>query len=99
MLPLIWLGIVTHDRGLAEDLLPDPRLGFLAHAASLTAAEQTASTARLIFNDYLDVTVAAFFMASFVVILALLGEGVVPRHQPRHRSILRSPLSTPDSVR
>jgi carbon starvation protein len=67
--PLIWLGIVTLTAGWQKIFSADPRLGFLAHAASLTAAEHTANTARLIFNDYLDVTVAAFFMASFVVIL------------------------------
>jgi carbon starvation protein len=69
-LPLAWLTVVTLTAGWQKIFAGDPRLGFLAHAASLSAAEHSANTARLIFNDYLDVSVAAFFMASFVVILA-----------------------------
>jgi len=58
---------------------PDVKLGFLSHAhmiaaqiaaGSLPAAITTMSDAhRMIFNDYLDAGVAAFFMVSVVVIL------------------------------
>jgi carbon starvation protein len=69
MAPLAWLTAVTLTAGMEKIFSVDPRLGFLADAARLAAAGHTATTARLIFNDYLDVGVAAFFMASFVVIL------------------------------
>jgi carbon starvation protein len=69
-LPLAWLALVTMTAGIEKIFSSDPRLGFLAHAAQTAAAAHTDSTARLIFNDYLDSAVAAFFMASFVLILA-----------------------------
>jgi len=40
----------------------DPKLGFLAHAASLVGASNP-NAARLIFNDRLNAVVALFFMA------------------------------------
>ena len=53
---------------------PDPKLGFLAHAqliegqiasGTLPAVIKTVADAqRMIFNDYLDAAVAAFFMIS-----------------------------------
>ena len=80
ILPLAWLGIVTMTAGWVKIFSPDPKLGFLAHAhivegqvasSALPAAIKTVADAkRVIFNDYLDAAVAAFFMISVVVILA-----------------------------
>jgi carbon starvation protein len=80
MLPLAWLGIVTMTAGWEKLFSPDPKLGFLSHAhlvegqvaaGALPAAIKTIGDAhRVIFNDYLDAAVAAFFMAAVVVILA-----------------------------
>jgi carbon starvation protein len=48
---------------------PDPNLGFLAHAVSLsTSTDPDAS--RMIFNDRLDAVIALFFMAVVVVMIA-----------------------------
>ncbi len=78
--PLVWLVIVTMSAGWAKLFSPDPKLGFLAHAAFLRAAaaagsipagaKTTGDVLRMAFNDYLDAAVAAFFMISIVVILA-----------------------------
>jgi carbon starvation protein len=80
MLPLAWLTIVTMTAGWAKLFSPDPKLGFIAHAhliegqvasGTLPAVVKTVADARrMIFNDYLDAAVAAFFMVSVVVILA-----------------------------
>jgi len=80
MLPLAWLGIVTMTAGWQKIFSPDPKLGFLSHAhlvegqvaaGALPAAIKTIADARrVIFNDYLDAAVAAFFMISVLVILA-----------------------------
>jgi carbon starvation protein len=77
--PLIWLVIVTMSAGWAKMFSPDPHLGFLSHARSLGAAidagalpagiASAAAARRMMFNDYLDAAVAAFFMISVVVIL------------------------------
>ena len=79
MLPLGWLVIVTTTAGWQKIFASDPRLGFLAHARQLAAqaasgtlpAAITEVTARrMIFNDYLNAAVAAFFLLAVVVILA-----------------------------
>ena len=80
MLPLAWLGIVTMTAGWQKLFSPDVKLGFLSHAhliesqlatGALPAAIKTVGDAkRVIFNDYLDAAVAAFFMISVIVILA-----------------------------
>jgi carbon starvation protein len=80
MLPLAWLTIVTMAAGWQKLFSPDAKLGFLAHAhvvqgqiaaGTLPAAMASAGVAqRMIYNDYLDAGVAAFFMISVVVILA-----------------------------
>jgi carbon starvation protein len=80
MLPLVWLTLVTMSAGWEKLFSPDVRLGFLSHAHlierqiaanALPAAIKTITDARrVIFNDYLDAGVAAFFMISVVVILA-----------------------------
>jgi len=80
LLPLAWLAIVTMSAGWVKLFSPDPKLGFLSHAKlidgqiasnALPAAIKTIADARrVIYNDYLDAAVAAFFMISVVVILA-----------------------------
>ena len=79
LLPLVWLGIVTMTAGWQKIFSDDVKIGFLKHAAvvkdqiasgTLPAAIKTVSDAnRVVFNDYLDAAVAAFFMLSVVVIL------------------------------
>ena len=79
LLPLTWLAIVTLSAGWLKIFSDNPKLGFLSHAglfegmvssgtlpkgvATLEAAQ------RMIFNDYVDAAVAAFFMISVIVIL------------------------------
>ena len=80
MIPLAWLVIVTMTAGTLKIFSSDPKLGFLSHASMLK--EQIASGTlpanvasvdianRLIFNDYLNSGVAAFFLIAVIVILA-----------------------------
>jgi carbon starvation protein len=80
ILPLAWLTVVTMDAGWEKLFSPNPKLGFISHAhvladqvasGTLPAAIAGAAAAhRMIFNDYLDAAVAAFFMVAVVVILA-----------------------------
>ena len=80
LIPLVWLVAVTMTAGYQKIFSADPKLGFLAHAENIGSAIASgalpASIAsvevarRLIFNDYLNTAVAAFFMVSVVVILA-----------------------------
>ncbi len=81
IMPLAWLTIVTMAAGWDKLFSPDPKLGFLAHADLLKQAVDVRSVLpagvasladahRMMYNDYLDAAVTAFFMLSVVVILA-----------------------------
>ncbi len=79
ILPLLWLGTVTMTASWQKIFSDDVKIGFLKHAAvvkeqiaagTLPAAIKSVSDAnRVVFNDYLDAGVAAFFMIAVAVIL------------------------------
>ncbi|HEV8303494.1 MAG TPA: carbon starvation CstA family protein [Gemmatimonadales bacterium] len=66
--PLAWIVLVTMTAGWQKVFSADPKLGFLAHAASL-AGSSAANAARLIFNDRLNAVVALFFMGVVAVLI------------------------------
>jgi carbon starvation protein len=74
LLPMAWLLVVTLTAGWQKLFSADPRLGFLAHAAS-TAAAVAAGTldpargARLVMNDRIDAVVTGVFMAVVVLVV------------------------------
>jgi carbon starvation protein len=76
LLPLVWVLAATLTAGWQKVFADDPRIGFLAHAASV-AGQLAAGTiegsrgARLIFNDRLDAVVTLAFMSvTTLVVLA-----------------------------
>jgi len=66
--PLLWLVAVTFTASWHKVFDPNPRIGFLSHAAQLAAGP--AANARLIFNDRLDavVTCALIVMVALILI-------------------------------
>ncbi len=68
LVPLAWLVTVTITAGWQKVFSPDPRLGFLAHAASL-AGSANPDAPRLVFNDHVNAFVAVLFMAIVVVLI------------------------------
>ncbi len=68
LVPLAWLSTATLIAGWQKVFSPDPKLGFLAHAASL-ATSTNPNAARMIFNDRLDAVIALFFMAIVLVVI------------------------------
>ncbi len=65
--PLLWLVAVTFTASWHKILDPNPRIGFLSHAAQLASAP--AANARLIFNDRLDAVVTGALIAMVGMIL------------------------------
>ena len=79
LLPLAWLVVVTMSAGATKLFSPEPRLGFLAQARVLRAAQAAGTLppgvksagdlGQMIANNYLDAAVAAFFLLAVIVIL------------------------------
>jgi carbon starvation protein len=75
--PLVWLLAVTMTAGYQKLFHPHVRIGFLSHAADLSAklasgqipAEKIAETQTLIFNDRLDAAITGLFMVLVFVIV------------------------------
>jgi carbon starvation protein len=83
IVPTVWLLICTLYAGWQKVFDPNPKIGFLAHADKYSAAlakgevlapaKSIEQMQQVIFNDYLDAGLAAFFM---VVVLSVLVFGV-----------------------
>jgi len=79
IVPATWLVCCTVTAGLEKAFSPDPAVGFVAHARTLSRAiaagkvlapaHSLGEMSRLVFNDYLDATLAALFVA---VVIAMV---------------------------
>ncbi len=80
IVPATWLVCLHRDRRPGEGVhSPDPAVGFIAHARTLSRAiaagkvlapaHSLGEMSRLVFNDYLDATLAALFVA---VVIAMV---------------------------
>jgi carbon starvation protein len=90
LLPLTWVLAATLTAGWQKVFASDPRLGFLAHAATVVdqmaaGGMDSARGARLIFNDRLDAVVTLSFMTvTLLVVLASAREWalILTRRKP-----------------
>jgi carbon starvation protein len=79
VVPTTWLLLCTVTAGLEKAFSPDPAVGFISHAlkfGSAVAANQVLAPARtladmnrVIFNDYLDATLAGLSVAIVVTMV------------------------------
>ena len=77
--PTAWLIICTVTAGLEKVFSPNPAVGFLSHAHKfgsaaaaghvLAPAKTLADMSRVVFNDYLDATLAALAVAIVVTVV------------------------------
>lgn len=84
ILPATWLVLCTVTAGLEKVFDPDPAIGFIAHARHLSSAiaagqvlvpaRSLGEMSRLVFNDYLDATLAALFAA---VVVSMVVYGII----------------------
>jgi carbon starvation protein len=82
--PTLWLLVCTLTAGLQKVVSPVPAIGFVAHAQQfsdaaaagkmLAPAKTMEEMQRVIFNDYVDATLAALFVA---VVLAMTVYGLI----------------------
>jgi carbon starvation protein len=82
IVPAAWLVVCTVTAGLEKIFSPNPKVGFLSHALKfsqaleakevLAPAKSLAEMTRVIFNDYLDATLAALAV-SIVLIMVVYG--------------------------
>ena len=83
IVPTIWLLACTLTAGWQKVFAADPKVGFLAHANKFQAAHDAGTVLapaktveqmeRIIFNDYVDATLAGFFI---IVVLSVVVYGV-----------------------
>ncbi|MES2127383.1 MAG: carbon starvation CstA family protein [Pseudomonadota bacterium] len=83
MVPTAWLLACTLTAGYQKIFDANPRVGFVAHAQKFQAAidagtvlapaKSLAQMQQVVFNDYLDASLAGFFI---FVVLAVLGFGI-----------------------
>jgi len=100
IVPSTWLVITTVTAGLQKVFSTDPAIGFLSHARKfsdavvagkvLAPAKSLETMNRVIFNDYVDATLAAVFV---LVVLATVLYGYI-----NARKALGSPKSTAAEV-
>ena len=82
VVPTVWLLLCTLTAGWQKIFSDNPKVGFLAHAAKLSAAadegkisapaKSLAQMHRIIFNDYVDAALTGVFVL-FVVSMAVYG--------------------------
>jgi carbon starvation protein len=79
IVPTVWLLVCTLTAGLQKVFSANPAIGFVAHARQFSAAlagekilapaKAVTEMQRIIFNDYVDATMSALFVAVVVAVL------------------------------
>jgi carbon starvation protein CstA len=90
VVPTLWLVVCTVTAGLEKVFSPNPKVGFLSHAEKFSqglAAQQVLAPAkslpemsRVIFNDYLDATLAAL---AVIIVIVTVVYGILRVRQAR----------------
>ena len=84
IVPATWLVVCTITAGLEKVLSPDPNVGFISHALKygdaiaagklLAPAKTLGEMRRIVFNDYIDASLAAVFV---LVVVATVIYGLI----------------------
>jgi carbon starvation protein len=104
IVPAAWLVLCTVTAGFLKVFSADPAVGFLAHASKfsdalaagkvLAPAKSLAEMHRVVFNDYVNATLAAVFAT---IVLIMVGYGIQAclraMHNPRSSALEVGPLA------
>ncbi len=103
IVPMVWLVLCTVTAGLEKVFSPNPAVGFVSHALKFGAAASAGQIlapaktlhemGRVVFNDYLDASLAGLF-AMIVMTMVIYGIIDVRKalHTPRDTSAEVGPL-------
>ncbi|MBB5609061.1 MULTISPECIES: carbon starvation CstA family protein [unclassified Janthinobacterium] len=108
IVPTIWLLLCTLTAGWQKIFDANPRVGFLAHAQKYSAAlnegtllapaKSVAQMQQIIFNDYLDAGLAAFFVIVVVSVLVFGIRTVMKARADNQPSTQESPFQAMPAV-
>ena len=98
LLPLSWLLICTLTAGWQKIFHADPKIGFLAHAGRysdslargelLAPAKSVAQMRQVIFNDYVNASLCALFVAVVVAMVAFGLRAIVVARRAEQPTVL-----------
>lgn len=87
VVPLVWVAICTLTAGWQKIFHIDPKIGFLAHAEKfataaasgeiLAPAKDAADMSRIIFNDYVNATMAALLITLVLTMMAFAVAAII----------------------
>jgi carbon starvation protein len=102
LVPTAWLLVCTLTAGWQKIFDANPKVGFLAHAAKLGAAadegkivapaKSLAQMQRVIFNDYVDATLAGLFILVVVSIAIYGARAVLRAWRASHPTVRETPF-------
>jgi len=108
IVPTIWLLLCTLTAGWQKIFDANPRVGFLAHAQKYSAAlnegtllapaKSAAEMQQIIFNDYLDAGLAAFFVIVVVSVLVFGIRTIIKARADNKPSTQESPFQAMPTV-
>jgi len=102
MAPAAWLLICTLTAGWQKIFSPDPKVGFLSHAAKyadgiaqnvlIAPAKTPEAMSRIVFNDRLDAALCALFMFVVLSVLVYSIRSVLAARASRHPTVRETPF-------
>ncbi|MBV7538951.1 carbon starvation protein A [Duganella sp. sic0402] len=102
IVPTIWLLLCTLTAGWQKIFDANPKIGFLAHAAKyqaaldegkiLAPAKSIAQMQQVIFNDYLDASLAGFFVIVVLSVLIFGARTIMTARANSKPTVKESPL-------
>ncbi|MGJ7578897.1 carbon starvation CstA family protein [Variovorax sp. RHLX14] len=109
VVPTVWLLACTLTAGWLKIFSPDPKVGFLAHAAKyadglargvlIAPAKTPEAMARIVFNDRLDAALCALFIFVVLSVLFYSVKACLAARRVNHPTVHETPFKALEPVR